>query len=300
MKSVPIVSVITSFFNAEKFISEAIESVLRQTFADWELLLVDDGSQDSSSTIAMQFARQMPNKVRYLEHSKHQNRGLSASRNLGLYRAQALYVALLDADDVWYPRKLEEQVHLLEMYPDAAMIYGHSEYWHSWTGRDEDKKCDRTPALGVELDRVHLPPTLLRACLSGRALAPCPSNLIFRKGAVSDLGGFEEEFVGLYDDQVFLAKVFLNLPVFVASQCWDRYRQHADSICAVQTRLGRERDIRFSYLRWLERYLSAQGVDDEIIWKYVRRSFWPFRHPVLGRMLRPFVQYARKVRATTS
>ena len=107
MKNKPLVSCITIFFNAEKFFEEAIESVFVQTYKNWELLLVDDGSTDGSTTIARNYAEHYPEKVCYLEHEGHQNRGMSASRNLGIRHAKGDYVALLDADDIWLPQKLE-------------------------------------------------------------------------------------------------------------------------------------------------------------------------------------------------
>src|SRR5437868_4835588 len=106
------VSVIVSFLNAQKFLGEAIESVFAQTFRSWELLLVDDGSTDASSGLALQYVTQRPERVRYFEHEAHRNLGLPASRNVGMREARGEYVALLDADDVWLPRKLAEQSHL--------------------------------------------------------------------------------------------------------------------------------------------------------------------------------------------
>src|SRR5262245_21147944 len=100
-----LVSVIISFLNAERFIQEAIESVFAQGYEHWELLLVDDGSTDESTAIARRYTAQHPERVRYLEHAGHQNRGLSASRNLGIRHAQGEYIAFLDADDVWLPHR---------------------------------------------------------------------------------------------------------------------------------------------------------------------------------------------------
>src|SRR5216684_3354263 len=103
MMNRPLTSVIMIFLNAEKFIQEAIESVFAQGYDSWELLLVDDGSTDSSTVLALRYAEQYPVKVRYIEHEGHQNRGMSASRNLGIRHAQGEYLAFLDADDVWLP-----------------------------------------------------------------------------------------------------------------------------------------------------------------------------------------------------
>src|SRR5215208_3477198 len=117
----PRVSVITIFFNAEEFFAEAIESVLAQSYSDWELLLVDDGSTDRSTEIAQSYASLYPQRVRYLELAGHQNRGMSASRNLGISSARGALIAFLDADDIWLPYKLDEQVAILSSQPEAAM-----------------------------------------------------------------------------------------------------------------------------------------------------------------------------------
>ena len=87
MSSKTIVSVIIPFLNAEKFIREAIESVLRQSYDNWELLLIDDGSTDGSTEVALMYTERHPGKVRYFEHKDHQNRGTCASRNLGIRHA---------------------------------------------------------------------------------------------------------------------------------------------------------------------------------------------------------------------
>ena len=83
----PRVSAIINFLNEERFLQEAIESVFAQSFNDWELLLVDDGSTDGSTGIARRYAEKNPGKVRYLIHEGRQNRGMSASRNLGVRNA---------------------------------------------------------------------------------------------------------------------------------------------------------------------------------------------------------------------
>src|SRR5215207_10509527 len=138
MSSKPLVSCIIIFLNAERFMREAIESVFAQTYDNWELLLVDDGSTDGSTHMALRYAERHSGKVRYLEHLGHQNRGMSASRNLGLSHAKGEYIGFLDADDVWLPHKLQQQVQILNSHPEAGMVYGTWQYWYSWTGRPED------------------------------------------------------------------------------------------------------------------------------------------------------------------
>ena len=81
--ALPRVSVVLTFWNEVQFLPEAIKSVMAQTYRDWELLLVDDGSTDGSSQIARNYAKMDSERVRYLEHENHQNLGISALRNLG-------------------------------------------------------------------------------------------------------------------------------------------------------------------------------------------------------------------------
>jgi len=285
MTSQHLVSVIIIFLNSEKFLREAIESVFAQTYGNWELLLVDDGSTDASTAIARHCAAQHSPKVSYLEHAGHQNKGACAARNLGVYQAKGKYIALLDSDDVWLPQKLERQVALLESQPQAAMLYGASQYWHSWTGNVEDMGRDHVPDLGVSSDTLYNPPSLCMLLYPlGTGAAPCPSDLLIRRDAIIQIGGFEEDFRGerqLYEDQAFLAKMYLEHPVFVSSECWDRYRIRQDSCVSVVTKAGQYQSVRLFFLTWLEAYLLKRGVKDARIWGALSQAITPYRQPVI-------------------
>jgi glycosyltransferase involved in cell wall biosynthesis len=279
----PLVSVVLIFFNAARFIEEAIASVFGQTYRSWELLLVDDGSVDRSTDIAKAYAGKHPDRVRYLEHAGHQNQRMSASRNLGIRHASGKYIALLDADDVWLPNKLERQVAILESHPDVGLLYGAPLYWRSWDpGRIDGD--DYTPSLGVPHDTVFQPPALLTLQLAGAACSPCPSDVLLRHDVVKAVGAFDETFPGLFEDQAFFAKVKLHAPIFVSGECWDRYRLHPESHCAVETRAGRLPAARQRYLEWLTDYLAAHDVRDAAVWRALRSQQWPYRHPVLTRL----------------
>ena len=282
-----LVSVIVIFWNAEKFIEEAIESVFTQTYENWELLLVDDGSSDSSTELALRHVTERPGHVRYLEHDGHLNRGMSAARNLGISNAKGEYIALLDADDVWLPHKLEQQVAILDSQPEVAMVYGPTQWWYSWSGQPEDSRRDSydfVKEFGFPLNTAIKPPTLLPLLLRVGAAAPCLCSILVRREAVEEIGGFEEEFAGLYEDQAFYAKLYLRKPVFVASQCWARYRQHPDSCCAIVAKTRNDASLRLFFLNWLQGYLSEQKVEDTEIWKALQRALWPYRHPALYRL----------------
>jgi hypothetical protein len=212
------VSVIMAFLDAEPFIEEAIDSVLAQTFQDWELLLVDDGSRDASSKIARRFAAADPERIRYLSHEDFGNRGPSASRNLALGRAEGEYVAILDADDIWEPRRLEKQVAFLDAQPDVALVGS----WYTEidsggrVGRRATKPCS-------DLD------------IRWAMLFYCPflhSTVTFRREPVLEqVGGYDESLRTSEDYQLW-QRVAARFPVANVPDALVRYRVHDRSLTA--------------------------------------------------------------------
>jgi glycosyltransferase involved in cell wall biosynthesis len=274
MKATPLVSVVIPFFNAARFFHESIASVVSQSYDRWELLLVDDGSTDESANIARSWVADHPARMRYLQHMNAANRGISASRNLGIRHASGELVAFIDADDVWLQEKLARQVELLAACPAAGMVYGRTEYWHSWTGNSEDEDRDYVPALDVSADTLVSPPALMTAFLRDTARVPCICSVLARRTLVERLGGFVESFEGLYEDQVFYAKVCLNAPVFVSNECLERYRQHAGSLCARTEHTDAHGIWRQRYLRWLAQYVSEVGIADDDLARVLRTQLW--------------------------
>jgi len=271
------------FLDEEKFIREAIESVFPQTYDNWELLLVDDGSTAGSTDIARRYAEQHPGKVRYLDHEGHRNRGMSASRNLGIRHARGDYIAFLDADDVWLPDKLEHQVAILSAEPEAVMVCGPVQWWYSWTGNPEDAQRDHVVALDVQPNTLVKPPQLLTRLLGNET--PITTSGLVRREAIESVGGFEESFHGLYEDQAFCAKLCSKAPVYVASRCWYRWRKHPGSSCSVAVSTGQYRHARLTFLHWLEKYLPEQGIKNSELWEVLRKELWQCRHPILYRLL---------------
>jgi glycosyltransferase involved in cell wall biosynthesis len=271
----PLVSVITIFLDEERFLGEAIESVLAQTYERWELFLVDDGSSDGSSSIARGLADRHP-AVHFLEHPAHENRGMSTSRNLGLRHARGEYVAFLDADDVWRADKLERQVAILEAEPDAAMVQGAPLWWHGWTGVPDDVRKDRVMKAPVT-DVLVAPPAVLAGVFEGDTIASWPSDAMIRRTVVDAVGGFEEVFRGMYEDQAFFSKVQLRYPVYVSGESWLKYRIHADSCYSTSKRTDRTRSARRFFLYWFASYLANQKEVDPEILRLVERELRPFR-----------------------
>lgn len=274
-----LVSAVIIFLNAGRFLGESIESVLSQTYSDIELLLVDDGSDDGSVAIARRYAEAFPDRVRLLQHPGGVNRGMSASRNLGAMSARGQWIAFLDSDDVWLPEKTEQQVAIFREHPGIGMVYGRTQIWHSWG--DASAK-DHFYALGVAANTVHDQPTLLATLLENRFQSPTTCNAMISRVAFDQLGGFEDRFRGMYEDQVFFAKLYLKFPTYVSDRYWARYRQHDGNSGNhfSQSTYYRERAGLMDFVHGYAKSFWPQLDDSTRI--SIRRERWRARHPVLA------------------
>lgn len=282
----PLVSVVIPFRNAAAFLGEAIESVLAQSYGNWEVLLVDDGAVDGGAEIARDYARRQPARIRTLEHADRTSRGASAARNLGIRYARGPLVALLDADDVWLPEKLEEQLAILRDEPDAALVYGTRELWRGWNRSAAASEVDAVVAHGIAADRLYRPPALFLLMFGARrATVPSCSDLMFHRARATRVGGFEDAFRGMYDDQVFLVKLALEEPIYVASRCWTRYRQHPDSCVARWAAAGAASEEWPTFVRWMERYVDLHPCAGFAERRAARHALRELEHPRLARLL---------------
>ncbi|HEY0943749.1 MAG TPA: glycosyltransferase family A protein [Opitutaceae bacterium] len=314
--STPLVSIVMIFLNGERFIDEAVRSVLAQTCSAWELLFVDDGSTDQSAAIARRYVAEYPSKIRYLHHAGHENRGMSASRNLGIRSSRGRFLALLDCDDVWHPEKLARQVAILEQQPEAAMVYSATLQWFTWPGAPAGGRRDEPRPLGVKPDQLVRPPEMIPIFLRDIGNTPATCSVLMRREAVESVGAFEESFRGLHEDQAFFYKFFLRHPVFVQSGCWDWYRQHPQSCCSAAEAAGISvrspvNPSHGRFLEWVRAYLAATGVEDRRIRAALTYARRPFRHPrgyqlaqtyVAGRrhVLRVLLSLARRLLPSTA
>jgi glycosyltransferase involved in cell wall biosynthesis len=118
-RSMVSVSVIILAYNNAQYLGEAIESVFNQTYQDFEIIVVNDGSIDQTHQVAEKYK----NKIRYIEQV---NRGPSAARNLGINLARGFYLTFMDTDDLFLPDKLMVQVDYLQKHPDIDLVYSHA------------------------------------------------------------------------------------------------------------------------------------------------------------------------------
>ena len=271
------VSVIMPFVNEERFIGEAIESVVAPTYRDWELLLVDDGASAATRDVARTWAMRDPARLRLVRHADGGNHGPAASRNLGLDLATGAFVAFLDADDRYEPDKLETEIPILLAAPDVAMLYGPTRWWYP-----ERERSDWTEMPGVRTNAVHRPPRLAtEVLLRHRGQVPCTCAVLLRRSACRAVGGFEPAF-RLYEDQTLWTKVFLRYPVFVSARSTTRYRQHDASVSARARNAGdyhrwRPHAAEARFLEWMRTHVDASGPHDRYLLRALDRAQAPYR-----------------------
>lgn len=180
-----LISVIVPVYNAKKTIQETLESVLNQTFSDFELIIINDGSQDST----LEIVKGIPDPR--LKVFSYPNSGLAASRNRGICHSTSEYISFIDADDLWTPDKLEDQLKALQGNPQAAVAY-------SWTDViDESSQFVRTGSHLTVNGEVY--PNLLVANVLENG-----SNPLIRKQALTEVGGFDESLAAAEDWDMWL------------------------------------------------------------------------------------------------
>jgi glycosyltransferase involved in cell wall biosynthesis len=147
-----LISCIIPVFNGERYLREAIDSVLAQTYRTLDVIVVDDGSTDGSAQIAESFGA----SVRVIAQS---NQGHAAARNTGVQHARGQLLAFLDADDLWHPEKLERQMRLLEQHPNAGGCVAHVRNF--WQDPRLQEQAERKAVRGVQGIPGFSPPNLL-------------------------------------------------------------------------------------------------------------------------------------------
>ena len=285
----PSVTVIIIFLNAARFITEAIDSVFGQTFADWELILVDDGSTDASRDLAREAARNRPGQIRYFEHADHRNLGMSASRNVGIREARGRYLAFLDSDDVYLPERLARHVEVLDAMPQVAMVQSDHIQWYSWAGEAEQADDDFVRPAVCLGDRILRAPQALLTVLSVPWLGAGPASLTVRRDVALAVGGFEASFRNMYEDQVFTTKIYLEHSVYVMQSWLMKYRRHPGSWTRHLKETGEFVDglahpTTDAFHAWLRAYARIRGIRHPLLDEIIENLGVQRRSSVIGRL----------------
>lgn len=203
----PKVTVLLSVFNGEKFLHEAIESVLNQTFKDFEFLIINDGSNDSSLDVILSYNDP---RVRLIENKR--NIGLTRSLNKGLKLAKGQYIARMDSDDISMPNRFDEQIRYFKKHPDVAVL-GTSAY-----RIDENSKI-----IGKLISLVNPDKKLFEQNQLSHG------SVMFEKKVINSLGGYDELFRYSQDYELWL-RVAQRNKVRNLNQILYKSRSHSENM----------------------------------------------------------------------
>ena len=206
----PTVSVVIPAYNHAKFLKLAIESVLGQTWRDYEVVVVDDGSKDDTPAVAAQFG----DRIRYVRQA---NKGMAATRNAALCHATGEIISFLDDDDVWLPAYLGSVLSEFESDPHVAAVHTGFQLTSDENGRDFPTQSVRT-----------VPPQDLYGTLIEGGFFP-PSSVSVRRSALDEVGFFDEHLQGYADWELWLRicrdRKFTGIPKVLV-----KYRIHAGGL----------------------------------------------------------------------
>lgn len=211
MKTEPLVTVLMSVYNGQKYLREAIESTLNQTFGDFEFLIINDASSDNSREIILSYP---DSRIHLVDNPE--NIGLTRSLNKGLELARGEYIARMDADDVSIPERLEKQVRFMEENPDIAVLGS----W-AWV-------IDENNRITAELRTLTDFDTLFIEIFFSNPLVH--SSTLMRTAFIKKIGGYDEKFERTQDYDLWVRVLanggkVLNVPEFLI-----KYRNHLENI----------------------------------------------------------------------
>lgn len=211
------VTVLMSVYNGEKYLPLSIESILNQTFENFEFIIIDDNSSDSTYSIMKEYASQHE-RIRLIRNEK--NLGLTKSLNLGLSKAKGKYIARQDHDDISLPERLEKEVEYLENNPDVVLATGNLELIDS-----QGQIIKRTQRFfETQLISWYL---LFYNALGGHSL------VMYRKEAVLALNGYSEEFRYSQDHELWQRLVETG-KIVILPDVLLQWRQHDNNISTVK------------------------------------------------------------------
>jgi glycosyltransferase involved in cell wall biosynthesis len=239
----PRVSIIIRTYNRAHLIPETILSVLVQTFQDFEIIAIDDGSTDDTRAVLKRFKDK---RIRYVYQT---NRGQSAALNTGLRLCDTDYVAILDSDDLWLPEMLETAVNMLDSKPNAALFYAKA------SSIDADGK-PLTQILGAP---EKFPGHTFKSLLYGDCVAP--GTVVLRRKFVETIGLFDEALNGTEDWDMWV-RIARYYPFAYADRTLARYRCHEANYTSIASNF---RHLVQARTQVLDKVFSGSNVPEEAL-----------------------------------
>lgn len=213
----PLLTICIPAFKADRFIRETLASVTRQTFANWELIIVEDGSHDRTEEIVNEYAGKLSQNIRFIRHAV--NQGLPATRNTGIELARSDWVVLLDSDDLWEPEHLAELVACAERNPAAELVHSGSVLFESDSGREIELRFPSPEVL------QNFPQSLFE----GRYIIQ-PASVMLKKSLWQRAGRFDPMFRYVEDRDMWLRCARAGGKFAFTGRNTCRYRKHAGAL----------------------------------------------------------------------
>jgi glycosyltransferase involved in cell wall biosynthesis len=220
---VPLVTAAVPTYNRARFLPAALESVFAQTFRDYEVVVVDDGSTDETPSVLAPYLE----RIRYV---RQENAGRSAARNACIRGAGGRYVSFLDSDDAWVPEKLELHVALLEARPEVGMVHGHVDVIDA-DGRPVPEATEFHHRLWSAANRNG-------TSYAGYALeCRCFSSATTFRASVFERVGLYDESLALDDYELYL-RVAMDFEIAFLERTVALYRSHGENMNPEELTLG--------------------------------------------------------------
>ncbi|MEI8388568.1 MAG: glycosyltransferase [bacterium] len=220
----PKVSIITASYNYENFISEAIESVLSQTFKDWELIIVDDGSNDDSIEVIGQYVQKHPN-ISLFTHFNNENKGLNETIKLGLEKSSGEYIAFLESDDFWENNYLKTKIDIFAQNPEAKLVFNNINIFGCENETVNAKKRLINPVNAIN-QSYHWPKDLSHVFLVS-TIIPTFSCVMVEKNALQECN-FNLAFDAWLDSCLW-AQIAFKHKLYYTDEKLTHWRIHSDS-----------------------------------------------------------------------
>ena len=225
----PKLSVIIPTYNYGRFLGEAIQSVLDQTFADFDLIVVDDGSTDNTKEVVGSFA---DTRVKYIYQ---ENRGVSAARNAAIWDSKGEHIAFLDADDVWLPEKLELQVKVLDSRPEVAIVCSDTYFFDDQTGNLLGRFWHDDEQFHGWFNPREASQNALR-CLLYRGCFIAPTVTMVRREVFHGVGGFDEA-LKTHEDWEMFVRITQRFAIETIDMPLAKNRRHGANLSAKQEQM---------------------------------------------------------------
>ena len=224
----PKVSVLVPTYNCVQYLKIALESALNQTFKDYEIIVIDDGSTDNTKEVVKNYQTANPGKIVYIYQ---ENQGVVAARNTGIKAAQSDYLALLDADDIWCPDRLEKGIGTIEPDPGIGLVHANI------TRVDENGRTISTPLR----DLKYLTGPMFENIFLRKADIACPTAL-FRKACCDKVGLFDPHLTRLgCEDRELWLRIARKFKIVYIDQVLALYRVRLNSMSNNQQKMLKAR-----------------------------------------------------------